>query len=378
MGALSSWASMALVHHALVWYAAFTTGALCKQTSPMLRWSLFDAYLILGDDIMIADKDVAEAYSSIMQSLGIGIGLAKSFTDTPLANFANQTYLKETNISPLSLREELNVRGLPSRMEMALRAVRRGYVSLDKNGWVAPLLRLFVHPTTWDLIRSDLAKGINHPLVSWILSALLVPATNRLSVAKPAASIEEYMATMSRNVTLWNKPLKDLASCNTMRGSSEYARIYLLRQAHRLERDLKTLGERLETFEAFVLSSITMDVAKVLLIAFQGTSSRRLEWWRREYGSVVKQVILGSEHTLTDSAYARYCDHRSLSELIATLYKADNDLPKVPSFKGRTLKDFFKSERMSDETKFFRVYLRQMELLQATDEIANATSVPLP
>jgi len=147
MGALSSWASMALVHHALVWYAAWVTGKLCKKTSPLPRWSLFDAYILLGDDIMIADKDVALAYASITASLGITIGLAKSFTDSPLANFANQTYLKETNISPLSLREELNVTGLPSRMEMALRAVRRGYICLDKNGWVAPLLRLFVHPS---------------------------------------------------------------------------------------------------------------------------------------------------------------------------------------------------------------------------------------
>jgi len=178
---------------------------------------------------------------------------------------------------------------------------------------------------------------------------------------------------MSRNVTLWNKPLKDLASCNTTPGSSEYARIYLLKQAHRLECDLKTLSGRLDTFEAFVLRSITMDVAKVLLMAFQMTALKRLEWWRREYNSVVRLVISGSERTMTDSAFARYCDATSLGELIAKLYQADKDLPKVPSFEGKTLKNFFESERSSDQTKFMKVYLRQMELLGAVDELANAS-----
>jgi hypothetical protein len=234
MGALSSWASMALVHHALVWYAAWTTGHLRKETVPLPRWSHFTAYLVLGDDIVIADKEVAEAYSSICSTLGITIGLAKSYTDSPLLNFANQTYLKDVNVSPLSLREELNVKGLPSRAEMALRAVRRGYVNLGTNGWVAPLIKLFVHPITWEMIQSDLNRGINHPLVSWILSALLAPATNRLSVVKPAASIKEYLATMSRKVLFWNKPLKDLASTDTSKGSSEFTRIFLLKQAQRI------------------------------------------------------------------------------------------------------------------------------------------------
>jgi len=369
MGALSSWASMALVHHALVWYAAYTVGALCKQTVPMVRWSLFTSYLILGDDIVIADKQVAEAYLSICATLGIKIGLAKSFTESRLLNFANQTYIKDVNISPLSLREELNVKGLPSRSEMALRAVRRGYVDLGKNGWVAPLIKLFVHPVTWELIQKDLNNGINHPLVSWILSALLAPATNRLSVVKPAASIKEYLATMSRKVLVWNKPLKDLASTDTSKGSSEFTRIFLLKQAQRITRDTQLLERRLESFEMFLIRTVSTDILPVLLMAYQTSAKRRLAWWRREYNAVLKLIIRGSEHTLDDYAYARFCDANSLDELIPILHQAETDLPQVPSFEGKDIKDFFQSTRMADETKIFRLYLRQMELLRCTDEL---------
>jgi hypothetical protein len=374
MGALSSWASMALVHHALVWYAAWTTGHLRKETVPLPRWSHFTAYLVLGDDIVIADKEVAEAYSSICSTLGITIGLAKSYTDSPLLNFANQTYLKDVNVSPLSLREELNVKGLPSRSEMALRAVRRGYVNLGTNGWVAPLIKLFVHPITWELIQLDLNRGINHPLVSWILSALLAPATNRLSVVKPAASIKEYLATMSRKVLFWNKPLKDLASTDTSKGSSEFTRIFLLKQAQRITRDLENIEKRLESFEGFVLRTASADISSILFMAYQTSARRTLHWWRREYAAVVKLVIRGSEHNLDDYGYARFCDANSLDELIPTLYQAEHSLPQVPSFEGKSLKDFFESTRMADETKIFKLYLRQMEILRATDELYEGPS----
>lgn len=369
MGALSSWASMALVHHALVWLAAWKTGRLRKETSPLPRLITFTDYLVLGDDIVIADKEVAECYSEILTNLGIKIGFAKSFTASPLTNFANQTYLKDVNISPLSLREEINVKGLPSRSEMALRAVRRGYVDISGNGWVAPLIKLFVGPVTWTTIQKDLSRGVNHPLVSWILSALLAPATDKLSVVKPAASIKEYLATMSRKVLFWNKPISDLASCETSKGSSEFLRILLLKKAQGLLKDSGTLARRLDTFELFIAKYAPSDVRNVLFMAYKTSAQRRFRWWTREYNAFVKLVISGSKHTLDDYGYARYCDLTSLEEVLKLLHQAESELPKVPSFEDKDLNSFFSSERLSDEQKVFRLYLKQMELLRATDEL---------
>lgn len=69
MGALSSWAILAVTHHILVQIAARRTG--------VEGW--FTHYALLGDDIIIADEAVAGAYLDLMTSLGVTINLSKSF-----------------------------------------------------------------------------------------------------------------------------------------------------------------------------------------------------------------------------------------------------------------------------------------------------------
>lgn len=68
MGAYSSWAIFTLCHHLVVRIAAMRAGY-----SP--QWS---KYALLGDDIVLTDSKVKEAYSSIMESLGVSISPTKS------------------------------------------------------------------------------------------------------------------------------------------------------------------------------------------------------------------------------------------------------------------------------------------------------------
>jgi len=68
MGALSSWAMFSLSHHALVQLAAYRAG----------RTGFFELYALLGDDLVIADKAVAEQYQKLCATFGVEIGLAKS------------------------------------------------------------------------------------------------------------------------------------------------------------------------------------------------------------------------------------------------------------------------------------------------------------
>ena len=68
MGALSSWAMLALTHHAMVQFAAYRAGE--------AKW--FDRYAVLGDDIVIADDRVAREYRKICDVIGLEIGIAKS------------------------------------------------------------------------------------------------------------------------------------------------------------------------------------------------------------------------------------------------------------------------------------------------------------
>lgn len=68
LGYLSSWPSFTLTHHMVVWLAAY-------EVYPGKK---FWDYAILGDDIVIADKRVAEAYMRIMDEMGGVISIQKS------------------------------------------------------------------------------------------------------------------------------------------------------------------------------------------------------------------------------------------------------------------------------------------------------------
>lgn len=95
MGARSSWAMLALTHHFVVQWAAFMVTNKCA-------W--FSDYAVLGDDLVIADRDVAIKYQYIMDQLGVDISLAKSLIGNGL-EFAKRYYLRGDDCSPISLRE---------------------------------------------------------------------------------------------------------------------------------------------------------------------------------------------------------------------------------------------------------------------------------
>jgi hypothetical protein len=144
MGLLSSWAALALVHHALVQFAAKRAG--------WTEW--FPHYLVLGDDITIADQAVAEAYLNVCDEFGIKVGLAKSLiSHTGLMNFASQTLLGDKNISPISLGEELSALSLDRRKELAKRIVHR-YDGEDTK--VNSYLKRILTVNQWSALQAEL------------------------------------------------------------------------------------------------------------------------------------------------------------------------------------------------------------------------------
>jgi len=94
MGALSSWAMLALSHHLIVQVAY-------KRTRNGYDW--YTNYELLGDDIVIFDKDIAETYLSIMKGIGLEINLSKSVCSPTgdVVEFAKKTMLKGENVSAL-------------------------------------------------------------------------------------------------------------------------------------------------------------------------------------------------------------------------------------------------------------------------------------
>jgi hypothetical protein len=95
IGLYSSWSTIAYTHHILVRLAA-------------LRNNIhnFQDYIILGDDVAIANKSVAEEYTKIIKALGIDISIPKSIIPHDGYNsweFASKLMLNGDNISPLPL-----------------------------------------------------------------------------------------------------------------------------------------------------------------------------------------------------------------------------------------------------------------------------------
>jgi hypothetical protein len=99
MGALSSWGMLALTHHFIVQCSAWMAG---KD-----RTRLFTDYCVLGDDILIWDKAVANKYLKVITSLGVSVGLAKSVISMKGTSleFAKKTLYKGVDVSPIPLKE---------------------------------------------------------------------------------------------------------------------------------------------------------------------------------------------------------------------------------------------------------------------------------
>lgn len=98
MGALTSWASLAITHHFIVQIAAL-------QALPDEKgW--FSDYLVLGDDIIIANEDVALRYKELMTLLEVPMSNSKGIeSDNGSFEFAKEFYHKGKQCSPFSWAE---------------------------------------------------------------------------------------------------------------------------------------------------------------------------------------------------------------------------------------------------------------------------------
>lgn len=94
MGALSSWAMLALTHHAIIQFAAYRKG-----------WKIwFPDYAVLGDDVVIANNDIAAEYVSIMKIIGVDIGFHKSVISSNMSlEFAKRFFHRGEEVTPFPL-----------------------------------------------------------------------------------------------------------------------------------------------------------------------------------------------------------------------------------------------------------------------------------
>lgn len=123
MGALSSWAGLAITHHYIMQLAANNTGQnfISDKETGILTKGWYDKYEVLGDDIVIFDSIVSEEYLRIMALLGVEINLSKSILapNRDVFEFAKRTYFKGTNVSAVPIKMFFTAHGIAGRVSLA-------------------------------------------------------------------------------------------------------------------------------------------------------------------------------------------------------------------------------------------------------------------
>jgi hypothetical protein len=115
MGALSSWAMLALTHHALVQWSAL-------RARVILPGGWYEHYAVLGDDVVIGGTPVAEEYLKVMSEIDVPIGIHKSLVSLngTALEFAKRTFYHGDNVSMVPIPEFLvGCRNVPALMELA-------------------------------------------------------------------------------------------------------------------------------------------------------------------------------------------------------------------------------------------------------------------
>jgi hypothetical protein len=374
MGALTSWGLLALSHHAIVLYSALLCGACTSST--MLS---FKDYLVLGDDVVIAHQEVAERYQQIMLSFGIPVGLAKSYISSDgMFNFANQSFSKEINISPVSLREEVGIQSLAARAEMAMRMVRLGWIEgFTTSSWLAPLMKLFVTPREWTDIQKDLKSGITHPLVSWILSVLLVPGSARFAESVlPKASISSYLAAMLRKAVIWNKPLGALDSLINENRSEPLILSILQKWVDRIYKEFLDGRKRLSEFQPWMESTLEAELDYVLTRIFSEQKSELVARWQTNHRMYLKELQVMLRLNAFKIKHLELVTGQSLLEITQRVALAESELPRVPDFTGMDLRGLIggigevSNHRTSEERQILALH-RISNLLHLVDDIGS-------
>jgi len=98
MGALSSWAMLAITHHAMMQFAYY------KATG---KTDWFRDYGVLGDDGAIANGKVITAYRELLAQIGVKAGLAKSILAKSkfVIEFAKKFFVDDIQANMLPIRE---------------------------------------------------------------------------------------------------------------------------------------------------------------------------------------------------------------------------------------------------------------------------------
>ena len=124
MGFYTSWAITTLAHHFVMFIANKNRKTRFKSAK----------YLLLGDDIVISDKDLANSYSKVISSLGVELSDQKTHISYQYIEFAKRVFTPLGEVSPMSIKGFLeHEKGYSSFFDFLYTNIGRGLTSLKTN-----------------------------------------------------------------------------------------------------------------------------------------------------------------------------------------------------------------------------------------------------
>jgi hypothetical protein len=220
MGALSSWAMLALTHHFIVQCAAWRSG--------YSRNTLFKDYVLLGDDIIIWHTKVAETYYQIMTNLGVSIGLAKSVISIKGESFefAKRTVCMGHDVSPVPFKEYAAATKaggsfieFVNRYSLSDVVIKRllglGYRSTNRN------IRWRVY---------SLLKEFPHSMET--ISAFFLLCSKRLSASSFNDAINVYKTSIVKLIKVLSDNLSHLGALKTQGALSDHINMVIWYHIH--------------------------------------------------------------------------------------------------------------------------------------------------
>jgi len=335
MGALTSWASMALVHHALVLYAAMCVG----RVSPSTLLSFRD-YMVLGDDIVIACPKTAVFYQALMAELHVPLSLAKShISDSGMFNFANQTYVSAMNCSPVSLREEVNANSMSERIELALRLFRRGWKVFGDRFWVNRFCRLLLPQRVWALLTPMIRNGEVPLVIRWILAVILTPGTTRYSWAGYGkVALETFLGAQLRKGDLFSMSLDSMGDLIDRHRSGKVLIGILNKWAARIYASFLSSRKSLEQdYKNWVTRVVSVDLEWVFDNIFERSVKDALTRWTNTYRRPLKGIVIATGLSQFNIDDVEAGTGRPWADLVGFVSDAETALPVVPDFSQTTL-----------------------------------------
>lgn len=286
MGALSSWAMLALTHHLIVQVAAYQCGAKASY-----QW--FTDYAVLGDDIVIGHDNVALAYQRIMRDLGLELNLSKSLiSDSMSCEFAKRIYIEGGDVSPIGPRSLLqlmfNPRGLKDMLvnnnlldRMELADIQGHFLDLLRSGmkfssrkWMK---RLF--PVYWDLVgvfglnlSLDLSPSLRDTAINSLNDKVLNLYKSTIEDLAKSKIASGWFEALESDVNIYNKYRRWFSMLNV--GVSEAERFHCSFRFPSSESLLEVLsGALMETSSHHDLPETVADKLKLAY-----STQSRLTW----------------------------------------------------------------------------------------------------